>query len=340
MKSLSSNAFDGAGTLNALMRVEDVADLIRAGVPLALAGRPQALARLPHGNWIGGSSPYFMTPGGGRVIDDSLVFATDLSAIGDVHVASYGAHELAEISNRSADNGFALTIIPAGSDCHARFAREAPTYPLAFLRPTVGWIAGTDLSEAGAMACVFDGRDGSCHGDRAVVAHVELPEDKLVHIEIVNLFRPDDLPPIRFEEVSFAPDWCEFRGERRHFAQIVGELDRAAGKVPLVGDFAGAHCNASLREVDLAANRVELYAPVFPGVDYRFAQPVEDYADAFRSALASRDLGGMAWSCNCILNFLHGEMEGRAIGDIAGPVTFGEIAYQLLNQTMVILRVV
>ena len=44
-------------------------------------------------------------------------------------------------------------------------------------------------------------------------------------------------------------------------------------------------------------------------------------------------------ACICILNCLFGELEGKAIGGVAGPATFGEIAYQLLNQTMVVVKV-
>ncbi|MEO0003956.1 MAG: hypothetical protein RLZZ22_1648, partial [Pseudomonadota bacterium] len=46
----------------------------------------------------------------------------------------------------------------------------------------------------------------------------------------------------------------------------------------------------------------------------------------------------VVFSCNCILNFLFGELEGKAIGGVEGPITFGEIGYQLLNQTMVAVR--
>ncbi|HXZ96426.1 MAG TPA: hypothetical protein VEG37_05180 [Burkholderiales bacterium] len=42
---------------------------------------------------------------------------------------------------------------------------------------------------------------------------------------------------------------------------------------------------------------------------------------------------------NCALNFLYGKLEGAQAG-LPGPCTFGEIAYQLLNQTMVYLVVV
>ncbi|WP_275097979.1 DUF6976 family protein [Sedimenticola hydrogenitrophicus] len=38
-----------------------------------------------------------------------------------------------------------------------------------------------------------------------------------------------------------------------------------------------------------------------------------------------------------ILNFLHLGLEGKRTADITGPFTFGEIAYQLLNQAQVYL---
>lgn len=43
-------------------------------------------------------------------------------------------------------------------------------------------------------------------------------------------------------------------------------------------------------------------------------------------------------TANCTLNFLFVELEGKAIGGVEDPVTFGEISYQFLNQTMVIVR--
>jgi hypothetical protein len=39
------------------------------------------------------------------------------------------------------------------------------------------------------------------------------------------------------------------------------------------------------------------------------------------------------------LNYLYGKLEGRKTGDLTGPITFGEIAFQLLNQTLVYLEV-
>lgn len=337
MKSPSSAEFQPHQT-NGLLCIADAAALIRSGLPLSVAGPESAMDALPAGNWIGGTTPYFMTADGGRVVTHGQVFVTDLSAIGSVRIARYGADALADISGNGPDRGFSLAVIPAGSVCHERFANEAADYPEAFLRPTVGWIAGVDLADRTATAKVYDGTGPTKLTDGAVVAHITQDDDALLSIEIVNPFTPGTGDVLRFEETGFAPTHCVIDGIRTNFATYLVEHGMADGALPLVGDFAGAHINVSIKSVDLGAQSVTLYAPVFPGVDYRFAAPLADYAGTFREKLADHPLEGAVWSCNCILNFLFGALEGKAIGGVAGPVTFGEIAYQLLNQTMVLVR--
>jgi hypothetical protein len=61
--------------------------------------------------------------------------------------------------------------------------------------------------------------------------------------------------------------------------------------------------------------------------------------NAFVSSLPTGLTERIALSCNCIVNFVNSSLEGRTTGGIVGPITFGEIAYQLLNQTMVYLTV-
>jgi hypothetical protein len=337
LKSHNSAEFDGA-PINGLVSLEAAACLIASGARLSVAGREEALKALPAGQWIGGTTPYFMTPDGGKVASADQVFVTELAHIGEVSVASYGADMLDSISGDTPDGGFALTIMPFESTCHHRFALEAAGYPDAFLKPTIGWIAGIDLADPGASAAVFDGRTAELHRDRAVVAHIALPADKMPLVEIVNLFEPDEGDLIRFDEEGFHPAHCIIGGRRVSFADYIAQRGLGDGEVPLVGDFGGARLNASVRRVDRAKGTVELYAPVFRGVDYRFAKPVGDYAGSFRQLTQAKEVDGAIWSCNCILNFLHGQLEGRAIGGLAGPITFGEIAYQLLNQTMVVLK--
>lgn len=337
MKSLNSRAFDRS-LINALLPLDEVAALIRGGAVLSIAGRPAALAALPAGQWIGGTTPYFMTEAGGVVVDDDKVFVTDFSNFPDVSVASYDARSLERISADAPDNGFALAILPYDSECHHRFATEAADYPMAFLKPTVGWIAGYDLSDAQGFASVTDGTTAKAHRDRAVVLHVTLPEDRMVQVEIVNLFAADGADVIRFDAISATPARCRVDGVEVDFADYVRGRGREDGTLPLVGDFSGGRINASIREI--AGDVVKLYSPVYPGVDYHFAAPVSDYAGEFRAALGSAGDSETLWSCNCILNFLFGDLEGKAIGGVAGPITFGEIAYQLLNQTLVRVRTI
>lgn len=326
--------------MNELITIEAAAELIRRGVPLSLAGPESALDQLPAGPWIGGTIPYFMVASGGTVVTEGRVFATDLSSIGSVRFASYGPDELAGIAGNAPDHGFALAIIPAGGRSHANFAANAANYPDAFLKPTVGWIAGVHLSDLGrATPKVYDGRTAARLDDRAVVAYVTLPPEALLSIEIVNLFTPDGTDVLRFDETSSHVRECLVNGQRVAFAPYLRQRGLDTCTLPLVGDFAGAHVNVSLQGIDAAQGMVNLYAPVFAGVDYHFAKPLADYAAAFRGRLADVDPSGVVLGCNCILNFMFGKLEGQAIGGVAGPVTFGEIAYQLLNQTMVMVRV-
>ena len=326
--------------MNQLITVQAATELILQGRRLSLAGPESALDQLPAGQWIGGTIPYFMVASGGVVVQQGQVFATDLSDVGEVGMASYGAEDLAGISGHAPENGFAIAIIPAGSASHQKFAADAANFEGAFLKPTVGWIAGVHLSQLGQVTPkVYDGRTATKYEDRAVVAYVKLPDSQLASIEIVNLFEPDGGDLLQFQSTSFEVQDCLVNGQPVNFASYIRERGLERGQLPLVGDFAGAYVNASLQTVGESGGKVVLYAPVFPGVEYRFAKPVGDYAAAFRSRLAQQQADGLVLSCNCILNFLFGELEGKAIGGMAGPITFGEIAYQLLNQTMVAVRV-
>lgn len=326
--------------MNKLITVQAAAELIRQGVALSLAGPESELDQLPAGNWIAGTSPYFMVSSGCMVSNQGHLFVTELSNIGNVRFASYGPNELAGISGNGPENGFALTIIPAGSQSLQKFAAEAADFEGAFVKPAVGWIAGIHLSQLGKQTPkVYDGRTATKYEDRAVVAYVELPADKIASIEIVNLFEPNEGDVLHFKDTSFNVTDCEVNGETVNFASYLHEHGLADGKLPLVGDFAGAHINVSLQQVGAPGSSVALYAPVFPGVNYHFAKPVADYAKAFRQRLADQDKHGLLLSCNCILNFVFGELEGKSIGAVEGPITFGEIGYQLLNQTMVMLKI-
>ena len=66
----------------------------------------------------------------------------------------------------------------------------------------------------------------------------------------------------------------------------------------------------SFQAVDRSKGEVRFFAPVFAGVRYHHARPVEDYVHAFISALLTGLTERIALSCNCILNFVNSSLEG------------------------------
>jgi hypothetical protein len=107
--------------------------------------------------------------------------------------------------------------------------------------------------------------------------------------------------------------------------------------LPLVAAYNAVNINVSIKE--FINDWVAFYAPVFSGVDYQFANPIADYVTGLDKAIASQELPDTSFSFNCILNFLYADLENKKTAELTGPFTFGEIAYQLLNQTLVYLSI-
>ncbi len=321
-----------------LMSVSEVTRLIAAGKTLALAGEEALLDQLPKGNWVGGTIPYFIAEDGGVSCKD-LIFVTELPEKWHaVSMKSYPKDRLAEIVGDGEGCGFSLIIVPAGSDVHQTYAKEAPGYPGLFLRPVIGWVSGVDLADLGKKTPkVYNGSLGE-KTDREIVAmHVSLPENQLLSIDIINLFSPGDGDSIVFEEDGFSARTALVNGEKVPFASYLQDR-RIDTHLPLVADYNGAMINVSFQGVDAGSGVVAFYAPVFAGVEYKIAAPVQDYAGDF-SRLIPKEKIKVIFSCNCILNYLYSSLEGNKTGPFTGPVTFGEIAYQLLNQTLTYLAV-
>jgi hypothetical protein len=306
-----------------LLTVEEATALINAGKVLALAGDEALLARLPKGSWIAGTIPYFIADDGGTETRDKL-FATELTR------ASAATTTL---------KSYTVVIIPARSAVHTEYANHGRDYDDMFMKPIVGWIAGVHLADIdSASAKVVNGADGALRGDEAVALHVTLPEQQLAVVHILNLFKQNpDGDVITFAATGFSASTCFVNGEETVLADYMAsrKLDL---KLPLVADYNGAQINTSFQGVDQDSRTVHFYAPVFAGIEYRQAAPVGDYVHDFE-ALAKGGHGDVEFSCNCILNYVYGELRGRKTGDLSGPVTFGEVAYQLLNQTLVYLDV-
>ncbi|MRV70398.1 hypothetical protein GJ700_01510 [Duganella sp. FT92W] len=323
-----------------LLSIDETAALIQAGKVLSLAGDESLLAQLPAGRWIAGTIPYFVDTEGGIETRDHI-FVTELTAAdgATVDIRSYTVDTIRHIAEDAPDNGYTIVILPAMSAIHTEFANHGRDYEQMFLKPLAGWVAGVHLSEIGkATPKVFNGLTGAMLSDQAVALHVPLPSTMTAVIHILNLFRQDpDADVITFPGDGFSATTCHVNGEPMLFADYLAAR-RINTRHPLVADYNGARINTSYQQVDQDSKTVKFYAPVFAGIEYRQAAPIGDYVREF-DALAEGAHDGVQFSCNCILNYLYGELQGRRTGDLAGPVTFGEIAYQLLNQTLVYLDV-
>ena len=317
-----------------LATLEEARTLIAQKEPLILAGDENLLGGLPAGNWIGGTIPYFMTDRGGQTTRDQIFVERIPGLRRGYRIATYDPSSIAGIGQDSPDNGYTILILPAFTALHQQYALEAPRYPDLFLKVVAGWISGVHVDELGRRAPkVFDGTRGEVIADRAVAIHVELPASHRAQVGIVNIFEPGDGDEIRFLDSGFEVHDCLINGERRSFQEYFSSRKLDA-RLPLVANFCGTMVNVSIRSLDAAGGMSSFYAPVFADVPYRLARPVPDYAERFSAAIPAQ-MANPAFACNCVLNFLYGELEGRQTGKLRGPMTFGEIAYQLLNQTLV-----
>jgi len=315
------------------------ASKIESGQTLFLAGDENLLERLPKGNWIGGTIPYFMDQKGGTMTKDAIFLTEGPASASGFKVAMYEEKELPRLVADAPDNGLSLIIIPANSAAHSSYARDAPTYKDIFLKPIIGWIAGVHLDDLGKIAPkVFNGVTGESTDSKAVAMHFTLPQGKQASIGIVNLFHQGKGDTISFEEEGFSVVNCIVGGKKINFSEYL-KLKNIDTRLPLVADYSGTMVNVSFQSVDEKRKAVVFYAPVFKNVQYRIAEPVPDYIESFSASMPSGSVKPV-FSCNCILNYLYANLEGKQTGSITGPITFGEIAYQLLNQTLTYLEIV
>ena len=320
-----------------LYSVEKVKDLINEGRVLALAGDERVLSQLPQGAWIGGTIPYFMDIDKGKFSQD-MIYVNELEdAENSISIITYDENNIDYIVKDAYNNGYTLLIIPPFQNIHHDFALKAEDMEGLYNNPIVGWVCGIDLN-SNDIPYTFNGLTGEKYTDKAIAIHIELPETKFAQIEIFNIFERDESSPeIEFYVDSFEVVNCLIDGKDMNLAEYINE-HKLDTKLPLIADYSGASINVSIKEIDLENGMVSFYAPVFQGKKYKFAKPIEDYVRMFEVKTIDYN-SDAAFSCNCILNYLYGELENKKINKIKGPITFGEIAYQLLNQTLVSLSV-
>ncbi|MBP2311387.1 DUF6976 family protein [Azospirillum soli] len=321
-----------------LIERDEAATLIESGRTLLLAGDEALLTGLPRGRWIAGTIPYFMTETGGVASRDRVFAAALPEPATSPLIRFYGTEALSGIGANTPENGFTALIIPAFSEPHTAFAQGVFSFEGVFNAPLVGWIAGVAAEDVGKRPPkVFNGATGESSATMALAMHMPLPAGLSAKVGIVNPFRQGDGPAISFAERSFTASECMVDGEPVNLVRYIREqgIDR---KLPLVADYFGTPVNVSIESIDEAAGQVRFYAPVFPGIAYRFAAPLDDYDAAFRTAAAEAS-GEPVFACNCIRNYQYTGFPGAPVAPFSGPLTFGEIAYVLVNQTLVYLTI-
>ncbi|WP_027180005.1 DUF6976 family protein [Maridesulfovibrio bastinii] len=320
-----------------LMNINEAAEQISAGKTLLLAGDESLFKQLPQGKWIGGSIPYFISREEGGISSKDKLFVTDISEIAEeINIRSYDSKSIDDVYTDAGTGGISFIIIPASSSTHISFALNAPNFNNFGSQPLVGWISGVLLEDIDKIKPkVFNGETGEEFEDEALVMHVDMVKGKSVDVGIINLFEQGSEDTLTFEEKSFSTQDVFVNGKRVNYANYISKKNLDI-KLPLVADYYGARVNISFQHAS-SNDGVAFYAPVFSGIEYKHAKPVDDYAAEFVRQIKENEVDGktILFSCNCILNYLYSDLAGKQTEPFVGPLTFGEIAYQLLNQTLV-----
>jgi hypothetical protein len=321
-----------------LTTARDLESVIASGQALVIAGNEDQLRKLPRGNWIAGTIPYFMTDRGGVTTREQLFVQRVPKLAHKTSIRTYDENQISHVALDSPEHGYSLLVLPAFSAIHESYALNAPSYPQLFMRVIGGFIAGVHLDDLPTHApLVFSGQTGESSSKHAVAMHIELPREYQASLGIVNIFEQGTGDEITFPSSGFTANECIVDGKRINFHDylVAKQVDT---RLPLVAEYCGTMINVSIQGLDPQARRVQLYAPVFEDVKYRVARPIDDYSGRFAAAIP-KQVQNPVFSCNCVLNYLYGQLEGNKTGSIVGPMTFGEVGYQLLNQTMVYVTV-
>ncbi len=324
--------------MKSLFSVSEVNGMLSQGRRLLIAGDESLLNQITRGNWIGGTSVYFITAQGGLKSRDLLLVQEVPEYCKDIKIMQYDKQTLSNVYNDGYDNGFTIILIPRESDVHFSHAVNVVNYPSFAFKPLVGWVTGVALEESSdKRAKVFDGRTKTSFINKAVALHVELPEDKIADIEVYNLLEGGK-DEITFQNTNFSVSDAYINGKPTNFYEYVID-NKIDTRYPIVGKARGMITVCAFRELDQNNKTVSFYAPVFKNAVYKFAKAAKNYVENLLSNMPI-EKDNILFPCICHHHYTYGKLEGRIIKEIPEcPSTFGEIAHILLNQTLVCLRV-
>ncbi|MFA5257016.1 MAG: hypothetical protein WC360_02600 [Opitutales bacterium] len=318
-------------------RLEETAEMIRSGTPLLISGSAEMMSRLPKGNWIGGTTPYLLTDKGGISTKDYLLVTPLPAQARMICIQRYGVGGLHLLPQDVPGNGFSVVIMPAGTMVHQNFAKEAPSYPGIYTKALTGWVCGPSGGRFGGRPQVFYGPAAHPIEDEAVAIHMELPDDEVASVEIINVYEPGTGPSIKFPGDGFTTTHAIIDGQTVLFSEYIDKRKEDVG-LPLVANYCGTLINVGILHYDMATAQVTFYGPVFRNVEYRFAKPMDDMKERIRAAMP-KDGTVPVFNCICVSNYTNGGLEDFDPGAFSGPIAFGEIAHQVVNQTITYMRI-
>ena len=265
---------------------------------------------------------------------DKVLMSSFPETVTSISSCYYDESTISGLASDGPEHGFTYIMIPGHSLILQEFSKNVQNYQGIFNRPLMGWVSGVALDDqATASPKVVDGRTGEWSSQRAIALHAGLEARVVAEIGIVNPFTQGLGDVITVDQAGFTFGDAYVNGAPVNLARYVHEREINT-RLPLVADRLGAMVNVAFRSVDMERLETVFYAPLFPGIDYKVAAPVADYEETFTAAMNA--IGGQPTvAVSCILNYIHGYASAQMSGPIYGPLTFGEIAYGLLNQTLV-----
>jgi len=321
-----------------LYALDEVNLLINSGRKLVITADENLLDKLDKGDWIAGTIPYFMTNDGG-ILTKNKLFVDDLTDLGlEFKFLQYTAQNIDSITINNFENGFVILILPLGSEIHKQFSLNSLNYTDILKNPLLGYVSGFDLNEKNnPTAFVYFGKNKEKTGINGVALHVKLPENEVARVEIINPNSIDEKSPeFTFPITSFEQSECKINGKEGNIADYLISINHPI-MLPLISSTNGTLINRDIQLINKEERKVSFFSPVYNDEKYRLAKETDDFTLLFKDKLQiNKD--DTKYSCLCVSFYMLGNLENKTI-NINGAFTFGEIAYQLLNQTAVFLLI-
>ena len=98
--------------INDLVSLEEVTTLVESGKYMILAGDESLLDQVPKGNWIGGSTPYFMSPAGALSTKEKIFVTLLPPYLINLNLVTYTVDTIKNVICISVDEGIIIKDNP------------------------------------------------------------------------------------------------------------------------------------------------------------------------------------------------------------------------------------